>query len=202
LDVETAFTRVFGRPPMPAEQSQLDGWRAAWNIRGNEVLVAVAMLVCRTQPEREDLLGRCAAAVRAALDAASHEPRGKLPAGPAEAAAPEPSALRTVAGVAAALSWVGVAVACLAAGASSAGRWHGPAQPPEWLQPNALVPVVTAPCGWTVFVALATPAAYAAGWAWALARGRDPGRRKLGRGVLVAIGCVASAWVAGLLLLL
>jgi hypothetical protein len=71
----------------------------------------------------------------------------------------------------------------------------------RWNVPRVLVPLLAAQCGWSMFVTMATPMAYAVLWSWSHARDRagDPRSRLIGWAAFTTVNLTLLSWVVLLL---
>lgn len=176
MDLDESFAQVVGRPPTHAEKARLEHACEVWSVRGNEGLLAVLLVLHFGAPGQQDYPRQCAEAVKHSVrHALTRRPsRPSLLVG--NASSGSLAELLAVIGTGAG-GLVLLGLGSLALGASPAMRWSAPDTPPEWLAPRVLVPTMAAPAGWTLLLALATPAFYAALWGWTRARDTRNDRR-------------------------
>lgn len=188
MDIETVFGKVMGRAATGPEKARLQRVQRLWNVRGNEALLALVLVFH---------LGEARSPDARAPEGARSLPR------PGSAALPSrmnfgPVTARTLAVLAATL-WI-VALGLLGMSLGASGQWRRPQQP-NGLLPDALLAVLMARAGWTVLVAMSTPALYGALWGWTRARAQQSDRRTRATGcvVFLAVNGAMLGWLALLL---
>ena len=196
MSIESGFAKALGRQPTPLERERLHRLRDAFDIRDNDALWIIVMVLeyyddrYRQYPEQ----------ITRVIENSTAGWRSRTSSGDAD----RELRLVTVVGLGTACS-VLFGAGCMALGASIQGRGTIPCWSPKgsgFAQTLAAV-VLSAPAGWIVPLVLAVPAFYTAAWGWT--RGRDPSRNRTERaaGWLTAgsVGLLLMAWLALLLAL-
>lgn len=187
MDVDTVFERVIGRAPSPSERLRLRTLHEAWNISGNEALLAV-VLAFHLGDARPSQLHPSSSAC--AVDK-RREP-WPAPRAPNTSSRALRAALALLSG--GAFWMVSIGLFGMALGIST--EWW----PPTHLAAGGVLSVLNARAGWSIFVSMGSPGLYAAVWAWS--RGRDTQRDSSGRALgWIVFGAVNSAVIAWLVLL-
>jgi hypothetical protein len=183
MDRDSTFAQVLGRAPTTEERECLRRLGEAWDIRGNEALLALLFIFSRGATRYQTYGARCSDAVRRTLK--RHlATAGRKASQPPGDSWQEVSA-RTVAEGLVCLAMMSVAGMALA---TTDFRLHAP---------TALVPVLSTNCGWVMLVIMLFPASHGALWGWSRARDRasDQLTRIAGWATLTAVILALAAWV-------